>query len=77
MNDNRPKIKNHVLENVLSSIRNVINDRDASSSPDMGRIHKLVNPDISEKTKVRMELMREYSKDYHLMLQVLDDLTQL
>ena len=75
MNDNRPKIKNHILENVLSSIRNAINDSDTSSLPDMGRIHKLVNPDISEKTKVRMGLMREYSKDYHLMLQVLDDLT--
>ena len=41
----------------------------------MERIYKLANPAISEKTKVRIELMREYSEDYHSILQILDDLT--
>jgi len=75
MNKSRPKVKNRILENALSSLRNGINDRGTNSSSDIERIYELANPAISEKTKVRIELMIEYSEDYHSILQILDDLT--
>jgi len=71
----RSKVGNHIREESLVSTREDLNCMIAGSCLDIGAIHKLANPVINEKTKIRMGLMRKHSGSYHLILQVLDDLT--
>ena len=75
INKSRQKVENHILEITLLSIRKDLNDMCTKSSPDMKVIYNLANCAVSEKTKARIELLKKHSGDFHLILQVLDDLT--
>ena len=75
INNSRQKVENRIRENVISSLRKSLNDIILKSSFDMGIIRNFLNPPVSEETKARMDLLRKHSRDYHLILQVLDNLT--
>jgi len=76
VNKSRAKVENHILKNIMFSMRNDLNDMYLKSSPDMKKIHALANPLVGEKTKARIELLRKQYGHYCLILQVLDDLTK-
>ncbi len=74
-NASRQKVENHIRANALESIRKDLKEMDESGKIDPQIIKKHTNVLIDEEILARIELLRNHSDEYRLILRYLNDLT--
>jgi hypothetical protein len=75
MNDSRPRLQNVIRKRVIDSIRSDIGDMVTLSGPDMAKLKKIAYPPIGEEELSKMVLLQGKKRNYELILDVLNRLT--
>jgi hypothetical protein len=75
MDDSRQRLQNSIRKREIDSIRSDIGDMVTLSGPDMKRLKEIAYPSIGEEELSKMELLRGKKKNYELILDVLNRLT--
>jgi len=75
MDDSRQRLQNSIRKREIDSIRSDIGDMVTISRPDMERLKEIAYPPIGEEELSKMELLRGKKKNYELILDVLNWLT--
>jgi hypothetical protein len=75
MNDSRPRLQNIIRRREIECIRSDIGDMVTISGPDMERLKEIAYPPIGEEELSKMELLRGKKKNYELIRDVLNWLT--